>query len=435
MMGKGLLAFLAIIAITFDSAAAVFKGCSKQKNCKKCLKQTANGCAWNAGPDSPGECIDKEECNDKGRLGECFFGNDAGNNDYACGISCKTQSDSTCNNCLDYVVFGASNPQNGGKIKSDCSWFVNAAGEGQCIYRKQCADRGFDIGTCTAGKKNRDNTKKCADTCETRDGCKKCLKAKNGLTCAFYVDGGETKCVDEDRCGERGFETGECYKGSEIVGGAKKTCRAIKDTPEEKSCTDLSGCKDCLTTGCYWINDLKECVDSCKDAPADVGCSGTTPPIDPNDRSLLRFESEADMMCFNYDIDDQNDDLCQNASTGGCETCVTTNLIIPPGVFYIRPPTCMYFPTGKRCASKAGMAGDGVITCSPDSVVPGPWDTLLGRTVDDAKRFFEENYGTDLKIEVVVEGSFVTEDYVITRVRLWVDKETENIVVEIPRVG
>lgn len=43
-----------------------------------------------------------------------------------------------------------------------------------------------------------------------------------------------------------------------------------------------------------------------------------------------------------------------------------------------------------------------------------------------AATFFRENFCPKrLKVEKVVEGSFVTEDYRDDRVRLWVDKLTE----------
>jgi hypothetical protein len=417
------------------------------------LSKTANGCAWAAGPDFTG-CIDADKCDSEDYEGsECISGKtgDKGFNIKTCGGTCGTQSDSSCEDCLSYDPFGKDK-------KGACAWFVRPGADPQCVYNKRCKDRGFDNGKCVKGKKDGDdNSKKCAvepiDKCEKRDSCQRCFNSKKGSdNCAWYVDGEDAKCIDELRCDEKGFEMGTCHKGSTIF-DTKKTCTAIQKKDDEvgfEKCSDFTGlCTDCLINGCYWVNQHKECVTSCTEAPADVGCSGTTPPEIFNDRSLLRFVSDPSEMCYNFKLEDKNTDLCMKAANQGCTKCVNTQLFTPPGMFYVTPPTCFFYPdTGYCLPEPSGMMGSGSTTCEDDVVSilpiahPGfklrdgtKWPELLDEDINAAVKFLEEKYGPDLLIVPVVKGSIVIEDYRLDRVRLYVDEETQQTIVEIPIVG
>lgn len=452
MMGRSLSIFLALLAIFIDAEAKApkNKSCSKTKNCKKCLN--APECAWQVDPDFTG-CIDISECDSSGiEEGKCLIGktDSEDNNEYVCGKTCSTQSDATCEDCLDLNIFGTN------QKKSDCAWFVKPGLEPKCIYQKECKDKGFEGGKCIRGKKkNSNNSEKCdykvpIDKCEKNGGdCKKCLK-KN---CAWYTNGSISSCIAETRCEDKGFETGECYKGSEIF-DQKDTCKNINKPIEPslddevgfEKCSDFNGmCTDCLISGCFWVNENKECYDSCQEAPQDVGCSGTTPPvsINDNDRALLKFDSQASEMCFFFGLEDQNNELCRKVKPGDCTKCVETNLITPPGIFYAIPPTCKFSP-GTGCFRECPWQLE---TCQIFCPVPEPpiyvlppvgyeFPEFLDEDVKRVTEFLEETYGPDLYIQKVVKGKdFVTLEIQDDRIRLWVDKETEKTIVEIPVVG
>lgn len=63
------------------------------------------------------------------------------------------------------------------------------------------------------------------------------------------------------------------------------------------------------------------------------------------------------------------------------------------------------------------------------------WPALVGKDAKAAERFLRDAHGPELEIAEVSEGSMVTMDYRIDRVRLFVDKKTPATVVEVPRVG
>jgi len=449
MIGRSLSTFLVLLAIFIDAEAKgpKNKSCSKSKNCKKCLNDPE--CAWQVDPDFTG-CIDISECDSDGiEEGKCLIGktDSADGNEYACGKTCSTQSDATCEDCLDLNIFGKD------KKKSDCAWFVKPGVEPKCVYQKECTGKGFEGGKCIKGnKKKSTNSEKCdykvpIDKCEKNDDCKKCLKKD----CAWYTNGEDSSCIAETRCADKGFETGECYKGSEIF-DIKGTCKNINKPPKPslddevgiEKCSNFSGtCTDCLISGCFWVNENKECYDSCLEAPQDVGCSGTTPPVSINDRALLRFDSQASEMCFKFGLEDKNDKLCGKVKPGDCTKCVETALFTPPGEFYVILPTCQFSPDTGDCfrACPALLGG-----CQSICPIPEPplyelpplyteFPDLLGKDVKVATKFLEETYGPDLYIEKVVKGKdFVTEDIKENRIRLWVDKKTKKTIVDIPVV-
>ena len=62
------------------------------------------------------------------------------------------------------------------------------------------------------------------------------------------------------------------------------------------------------------------------------------------------------------------------------------------------------------------------------------WPELLGKDCRTAEAFLRES-NSALSIAVVPEGSLVTCDYRLDRVRLFVDQETKTTIVAIPRIG
>jgi len=64
------------------------------------------------------------------------------------------------------------------------------------------------------------------------------------------------------------------------------------------------------------------------------------------------------------------------------------------------------------------------------------WPEMLGKTVPEGKAYIQNDYGTEpLNFVVLPEGSATTKDFRKDRVRLFVDKETETIIVSTPRIG
>jgi hypothetical protein len=59
----------------------------------------------------------------------------------------------------------------------------------------------------------------------------------------------------------------------------------------------------------------------------------------------------------------------------------------------------------------------------------------VGKDIKVAERFLRDAHGPKLEIVEVLEGSMVTMDYRIDRVRLFVDEKTQTTVVEVPVVG
>ena len=62
------------------------------------------------------------------------------------------------------------------------------------------------------------------------------------------------------------------------------------------------------------------------------------------------------------------------------------------------------------------------------------WPGLLGEDRRTAEAFLREA-NSALAIVVIPEGSPVTCDFRLDRVRLFVDQETKTIIVHIPRIG
>ena len=262
------------------------------------------------------------------------------------------------------------------KSKFDCVWHVSDTFEGSCVESHQCDS--LD-GECFEGQdgKKKYNKLVCGDTCGVHSGITECLdfdamgkkkrQTKNS-DCAWFVNDGEDKCIGSKRCRE---------KEKENPNGWCVILSVIDDPiinlppPFVSDCTDFDGlCTDCLNMGCSWINSGKECVDSCTLAPADLGCS-TLPNQD--NRKLLSFQDEASRMCYDFNLEDKNIDLCQKVE-GGCERCVTTQLFNPPDMAYIWPPTCKWFPETDTCypfdsGSNTTFLGEGTDKCKEPTIV------------------------------------------------------------------
>jgi hypothetical protein len=61
------------------------------------------------------------------------------------------------------------------------------------------------------------------------------------------------------------------------------------------------------------------------------------------------------------------------------------------------------------------------------------WPDLVGKTGEEAKAFLESSEPCLTRVEIVLEGSAVTMDYVFTRVRVIVNKQ--DLVVFPPMIG
>ena len=62
------------------------------------------------------------------------------------------------------------------------------------------------------------------------------------------------------------------------------------------------------------------------------------------------------------------------------------------------------------------------------------WTELLGKTYEEAEEKIKSDR-PDVIVYKIIEGSAVTKDYRLDRVRVFVDTKTESIVVEVPRIG
>jgi len=223
-------------------------------------------------------------------------------------------------------------------------------------------------------------------------------------------------------------------------------------------------------------------LSSCEFGPQDdARCVGTTPPvvietepsiiiINQDDLTIAKrrfFDSEASMMCAEFDLEESNRKLCQKAGKDGdCKSCRDTHLKTLPGIYYFIPPTCEWFPPNENeneidpfvavAVESGGSGGGGFCTnkkcnfsnCAVDTCPDLPpivllppegttWPNLVGKDVKVAKSFLEDTYGkSTLDIQIVIEGNPVTCDYRLDRVRLVVVvKDTESTIVEVPGIG
>jgi len=422
--------------------------------CTECLSFGAMGktrekpksdCAWFVQFGQEPQCMHRKRCKEpNNREGKCITGTrDDSQVADQCAAEVRLQNLDICE----------GHQFCGGCLSSDaCAWYENGSAS-RCIAKPRCDDRGFEGGTCTP-----------ADT--TFDIERTCAAIVSGLKPSqhFHIDkpividpdespGDWTKPIvidpdekpdPEDPVIELPIVIEDPEEPIVIVDPIVEIpVRPDPEDPDEvgfEKCSDFDGlCTDCLNWGCSWINAFQGCVDSCREAPADVGCDALPPQAN---RKLLQFEDEASQMCYNFKLENKNNDLCVKAGSGGCRKCVQTQIFTSPSEYYIVPPTCQWFPETETCFPFGnGMMGRGTDKCEDDRVgiyepMPGPnmsWPKLVGEPYEFAEDYFSGTYGPELEIERIPEGMFVIENYVVTRVRLYVDGT--DIVVQVPRVG
>jgi len=316
---------------------------------------------------------------------------------------------------------------------SECVWFVGGetGPKTGCIDGPLCEDEAYQAGTCYPGGDGKFIQMQCKAAkppkkCEDQNKCKKCIVDDD---CAFYVNGKDEQCIDKEQCDGKGYETGECHIG-ELFPDNKKACRRIKKGNPPVKCNEIEGdCTTCLRNGCSWVLETQTCLDSCKDAPEEIGCYATTPPVEFVDdrRNLLRFEDEASAKCFFPDMTWDNIQLCGSVK-GDCKDCVDTLLFTDPTINYFIAPTCQIDLDTLDCVHIGGS-----LMCPPDC--GHMWPELMSKTYEFAESFLKDTYGGYFAAISCQDGDIfcLTEDYLCNRVRLWVDDE--GVIIDIPQVG
>lgn len=295
---------------------------------------------------------------------------------------------------------------------SPCGWFASET-EAGCVPLNddgECVAGGDGSGTagkCYSLGDGQPNNKKahrmvCGRTCESQSACGSCLgyevsagKKKPGRRksrksdCAWFVRGTETRCVSRSSCrNDEGFEGGRCVRGRKNKDNEARCASGAGD--EERGCGRKKKCARCLGFAkngatCSWRAGEDDCVEasSCTAEDYETGaCTGGTGSPTENKSTCLALNGGGDKGTPEEDEDDEED---------GFEPV--------PGVGY-------------------------------------EFGELKGQDRKAATLWLEDTYGEDaLSIVWHPTGSFVTEDVVINRVRLYVDTETERIVVEVPRIG
>ena len=367
-------------------------------------------------------------------------------------------------------------------MNRNCAWVIGETGSTQCIEKEQCNDDIFKNDNCVEGARNKRGVIKKKNSrsickaitiakpinkdCEKKADCKKCLNyKKNGAKCAWFVQDDVATCIDQKLCNEKEYKAGNCARRSgrkKLKGINKSTCDAIinsakkepeADEPNESFANIFKSCGDCVGMGYFWSPLGKKCLHDCKlDPRDDVSCvsAKSAPPVPFELETIgisivkVRIDSEASMMCAKSDLEaleDSNHELCDNAGTD-CKSCVKTLLRTPPGIEYFTAPTCTWFPdqigSGKCSNEQSDSSGSDTMTCDPPVLPPSDtrWPNLLDKDWEVAEGMLIKTYGKDtLDIQQVVQGDPVTRDYRSDRVRLVVDKDMHQTIVEIPRIG
>jgi len=156
-------------------------------------------------------------------------------------------------------------------------------------------------------------------------------------------------------------------------------------------------------------------------------------------RSLLRFGSEADKMCFDFKIEDKNEMMCRKAGRGkgkpknrrGCETCLRQKLFVAPGT---KPAEkfCKWFPDTGSCSPEGEQGEEYQAICDCKNK-KREWPELVGRSAEDAKEAIERVCPKTHEVITILEGSFTTKDSREDRVWIW---HYENqTVYQAPKIG
>ena len=212
-------------------------------------------------------------------------------------------------------------------------------------------------------------------------------------------------------------------KNQEFPNLTKKICR------RDARVRDKSDQIEKVSVFCPRTCDI--CPDQCRDSrksfdiangPANKKCSFVSDKDNVNTRTRLCRNKKVTLRGKKRVIDLRNLclDTCGRLGFGRCAT-------------FLSNPRAVV----NACDSD-GLTCGTLSTGEKDKIPPvgTEWPDLLNKTVDEAVEFFQSEYpGADLILIKVVEGSFVTQDIQDDRVRLWVDVETQNTIVEIPRVG
>lgn len=303
----------------------------------------------------------------------------------------------------------------------------------------------------------------CQEKCQQRKNCGRCLNfglRKKGR-CECEWDGSTSKGL----CKEQSTTESDSLFKSAVAGDVnnpkrrnRQTCKNWKvkveavatptptHAPSVPQCTDRSDCNNCLNNGCSWAFN-GDCLESCSFIQ-DVKCI-TLEDQDDSGRKLLRFEDEASAKCADFDLYKKNGKKCSRAL--GCGHCTSIQLDVLPGSAPSNEsckwisndkgpePSCIGFcraecPLGLDCSQPVCEASSPLDLTMKESGMCSDtaWECFEGQDVDsvnDALKLVSPK----LEIQQVPEGSFVTEDYVCTRVRLFYNEG--RIVVGVPKLG
>jgi len=219
-------------------------------------------------------------------------------------------------------------------------------------------------------------------------------------------------CVnDPTNCGIAADCLGICVNASQTCGGfVGKACpdnlTCIDDPSDD--CDPNNGGADC---GGICVPDLKSDVPGFADlCPTDVPGTGDSCPAD----FVIGERCGYGSVCCCGDCFTETTCTCTDVNTFECATiAIKCSANCPIDITVTSPPAAIE-PIG----------------CTPSMSV---WPDLVGKTGEDAKAFLESSEPCLTRVEIVLEGSAVTMDYVFTRVRIFVNKK--DIVVSPPMIG
>mmetsp|Transcript_49992 Transcript_49992/g.55756 ORF Transcript_49992/g.55756 Transcript_49992/m.55756 type:complete len:315 (-) Transcript_49992:93-1037(-) len=198
-------------------------------------------------------------------------------------------------------------------------------------------------------------------------------------------------------------------------------------TWDDLRCTSLQG-KTCDYESSSWlweVTSIQQCIDPPKDLPVHDDC---TPCSDVPTEGCPKQEPTFLADCSDF----ENGLTCEyNLMLTGCN-----------------PSEIQCLPSSSFTCSAEGKQWEGVSfipapcpsdKCPEDWPVPQQcsWPKVLNMQYEEAERIIRDSdtVGYLTTIEKVVNGTFVTEDYSLRRVRVFVNNFVENIIVEIPMVG
>jgi len=455
MIGKGLLIFLAVLAMTHGSAAK--DRCEKKTGCGKCLNAKF-GCAYHVIGKALPRCISEDRCGTEGfEGGTCYKGSEITNTKKTCKLiknpPLPTEPPVGIGDGDDLIGLkmcsnfsGESDDACGTCLKQGCAWVDGGLCADSCTSQNVPADVGCSIlpkdqrsllrfdgqasEICYKLNLDKKNNQICT-AAGNEGGCKKCVSTPIATPPGTYY-------ITEPTCQYYPAGNGCIAVAGGLIGPGTITCDGDGDDPVDfEQCSDFSGefddaCGTCLQQGCAWVDAMSLCADSCTslNVPADVGCS-----ILPEDRRsllLLEIDGPASEICLQLNLDKKNNQICTAAGNeGGCEKCVSTSIASLPDTVHITEPTCQYHSAGKAGINGCLAVADWYM--EPGTTTCTEWPELLEKTADEGKKFLFDIYGTELKIMVVNPGDSVIADYLPNRVRLYVNEI--QIIIKIPTIG